>query len=342
MAQSLRARQRLKTIDSVVDNDKSNNETLQKQLSKHIVQFCIVGLITMILFYGVRIIYVGLFRSFVKPLKTNSTLRDDIFSQDTNDDVGIYWTQPMISMNLIPSNLITFVSQSKECNKLNQKWNVQKYTEQEALNIIKNDLSLDDNALSILDDPLDLFKYVIMNKNGGFYVSKSIECKGNIDKWIKDYLPIKKIHYNNYLLTYQLINDDKMNKYLNLDMIIAFESGMPYAFANWAFFTKPNNPILQFIIDSYLDYIQQNIKDIQIYVGPSIFTDAIKGFAQTFTNNWRQALSFHKFEDGKAHIITLYMDKQDNNNQLEEKAQLINIMVVPLPHLWKIAKHHRF
>ena len=357
MAQKLRARQRPKTVDVIVDDDKSKDETLQSQIGKFMVQFSILAVIGIIIFYGVRIIYVALFRPIAKPLKTN-TLRDDILSDDdTNDDSGIYWTQPVISMDLIPRNLIT-VSPTDECQNLNQKWNIQKYTEQEALNIVKNDLGLNDDALSILEDPLDLFKYVIMNKNGGFYISKSIQCRGIIDDWIEGYFPIKKIHFNNYLLTYQLMDDDQMNKYLDLDMIIAFESGMPYAFSNWAFFTKPNNPILQFIIDSYLDYIEGSTKNdddtdkqiknkMDIYVGPSIFTDAIKGFAETFTNNWHQALSFHKFEDGKAHIITLYLDKeenQQNNNvdtMLEQKSQLLNIMVVPLPELWQLAKQRR-
>lgn len=356
MAQKLRARQqRTKTVDSVVDDDKSKDETLQNQIIKYMIQFCVIAIISIIIFYGIRIIYVSLFGPISKPLKTN-TLRDDILSDD--DDVGVFWTQPVISMDLIPNNLIT-VSPRDDCPKSNPKWNFLQYTDEEALNIVKNDLGLNDDALSILDDPLDLFKYVMMNKHGGFYVGKYIKCRQNIDEWIETYLPIKKIHYNNYLLTYQLMDDDKMNKYLNLDMIIAFESGMPYAFSNWAFFSKPNNPILQFIIDSYLDYIEGSTKNDDdtdkqvkerkrdIYVGPSIFTDAIRGFAETFTNNWRQALSFHKFEDEKAHVMTLYLDnndEQDNNadTMLEQKAQLLNIMVVPVPHLWKIVKQGRF
>ena len=236
MAQELRA-WRPQTVESVKDN-KPMDGSLQRRFAKYIVQFCILGLITIVIFYGVRFIYVGL---FIKPqtLKTN-TLRDDILSDD--DEVGVYWTQPMIRMDLIPRNLIT-TSSTDECMELNGQWNVEKYTEQEALNMVKKDLGLDDDALSKLREPLDLFKYVIMNKHGGFYITKGYQCRGNIDEWVKSYFPIKKIHYNNYLLTYQLFDDDKMNKYLDLDMIIAFESGMPYAFANWAFFSKPNNPI---------------------------------------------------------------------------------------------------
>eukprot|EP01084_Bolivina_argentea_P118307 209939_1 len=333
MTQNVRAR-RTKVVETTVDDIKSENITLRHKIAKFIVQLSVLGLISIIIFYSVRFIYIGLFGS---KFETNK-LHQHTTSGDM-DEMGVYWNQPIISLDLIPNNIFT-TSETNECENMNKEWNINKFTEQEAINIIKKELDLSDNLLSIVDDPMDLFKYVIMNKYGGFYIDKIAECKDNIDEWIQFYYPTKHIHYNNYILTYELLNEDQINKYLNLDMIIAFESSMPFVFSNWAFFTKPNNPIINFIIDSYLDYINKNNVNVKqkndIYVGSHIFTEAIVGFIDAFTNDRDQALTFHKFEDGKGHLITLYIDEKNKNNN-----DLINILVVPLPDLWKIARRRR-
>ena len=356
MAQKLRSR-RTKTIETPIDNNEPIQESFQQKFAKYIVQLSVLGLISIIIFYGVRFVYIELFEPGTSNTNNNNkTLRDTILSGDIDDNDDIVWVQPKISTKLIPQTIITH-SPTDECHEINPKWKMQKYTIEEAMDILKNELKINDDDIKKIAEPMDLFKFIIINKYGGFYLNGDIECKSNLTKWIRNYYEIRHIHYNNYILSYELLKDNDLNNYVDLDMIIALESGNPFEFANWAFFSKPNNPILQFIIDSYLDFIEGNRKydddtdkkvnkNKPVYIGPHIFTEAIKGFIETFTNDHRQALTFHKFEDDKAHIITLYLSKggddDDNDDDYNgDDMEMINIMVVPVPELWRIARRKR-
>ena len=356
MAQSLRSRRTLIT-ESIIDDKPTKNDTIQKKFARFIVQFSILGLIGIVIFYSVRCISIGLF--FRPPSSSDGIWKSSLTSGDLSELENIYWTQPVISLDLIPTNIIS-TSPTAECEQMNSEWNMRSFARQEAITLVKEELDLDDAALQKIDDPMDLFKFVIMNKYGGFYMDQRAECKENIDEWIQFYYPTKQIHFNNYILSYQLLNNEQQmeKKYVDLDMIVAFESSDPFEFANWSFFSKPNNPILQFIIDSYLDYIEHGDfdnaidKDVKArnegveYVGPHVFTEAIVGFIDTFTNDREQALSFHHFEAHKGHIITLYMGDDDDDDDREmdhvqNKEDMLNILVVSMPSYWQIARRKR-
>lgn len=128
---------------------------------------------------------------------------------------------------------------------------------------------------------------------------------------------------------------------------------MPYAFSGWVFFTKPGNPILQYIIDSYLQSIgidrglddkQEDGLEKELFVGPKIFTEAIVGFANAFTMDGNQALGFHGFEDDKAHMVSLYLNENVDLTDLQskiEKEDMMNILVVPMPDMRSIVRRRR-
>eukprot|EP01084_Bolivina_argentea_P119880 212516_1 len=352
MSQNVRSR-RSKLMESDLNEVKIKTETPQRKFARYIVQFTVLGLISIIIFYSVKFIYIGFFGTGF-----NNKIQDTNLTDDVANELGVYWTQPVISLDLIPNNIFT-TSDTDECKDTNSKWKYNSFTPEEALNTVHEELDIAVDTLQKLSDNhkldvTDVFKFVIMNKYGGFYIDRKAECKTkSIDEWFQYYYPTKHIHYNNYILTYQLLEANQMNKFVNVDMIIAFETAIPFGFGNWAFFSKPNNPILHFVIDSYVEYITKVSVDTEvertveerraIHVGPGIFTEAIEGFVDAFTNDRQQALLFHKFEDGKSHVITLYINEEDKDgNNKETNKDIINILVVPLPDMWKIAGRKRF
>ena len=153
------------------------------------------------------------------------------------------------------------------------------------------------------------------------------------------YKSSKHVHFNNYYLV-----DDRDTE-LELDMVIGFESTLPYAFANWAVLSKADNPILHFVIDSYLEFMRSGGRAAQpksAYVGRHSFTEAIVGFADAFTVERDVALSFHKFDDGKAHVVTFYLQEQEINLLSEiKKEDVINVLVVPLPDFHDLVRRKR-
>ncbi len=272
----------------------------------------------------------------------NSVNSNSIVPETTKSESNQNSIEVTLSLDKIPKHI--FITSKKAnaqtlfpCHK-NDEFVYVEYDNQKMMELLTHEYNKTnkeiDQLMHHIVEQSDLWRYTVINKYGGLYLDTDASCKHRVHDWLELYdlrkLSDQPSSPSNYILD-QLLNHVTIpfqklvtdsNNVINVDMVIGvefygMENPKDIQFVQWALLSKPNNPILNDVVNIVLENLN-SINDtkgnIEDRTGPKAWTKGILDFIDNhslFDQQTLQNLFSWKQMDTSGQLIPLRFKESD-------------------------------